>query len=207
MTLSKKYDEVMAHIEVTDEMKSRILDNLRKADAAPKQKVINFYVIRKYLPVAACLALLLIGAFAVSRVIPASHDNQVLAPADIENVASAKELSDKVGFEVYDISGLPFEAEQTEYTAYWQEMAQVTYTGKGQTITYRKSAGTGDNSGDYTAYDNCVNVEVNGITIQLKGDGETFRLALWSNGGYAYSIQSDNGLDEAAFVEMISSLR
>lgn len=39
MILSKRYDEIMAHIEVTDEMKSRILNNIQKADitAPPKE--------------------------------------------------------------------------------------------------------------------------------------------------------------------------
>ena len=43
MILSKRYDEIMAHIEVTDEMKSRILNNIQKADiTAPQQNVIHF---------------------------------------------------------------------------------------------------------------------------------------------------------------------
>ena len=53
-----------------------------------------------------------------------------------------------------NIVGLPFEMEQTEYTSYWQEMAQVSYTREGQTLIYRKSVGKEDNSGNYTNYQN-----------------------------------------------------
>ena len=106
---------------------------------------------------------------------PDSSDNPILAPNnDIVKVSSIEELSNTVGCEVES----PFVAEQIEYTAYWQEMAQISYTGKGQTLIYRKSVGEEDNSGDYTDYQNCIEVEINTISVQLKGNAETFNLAI-----------------------------
>ena len=71
-----KYQEVMNHIEVDDEMKKRILQNVQskleeapeadipKADI-PKAKVVPF---RKYAAIAATFAVLLLGSYAVMQV-------------------------------------------------------------------------------------------------------------------------------------------
>ena len=51
MTLGKRYDEVMKHVEVTPEMRRRILRNIEQADlteAAPRK------VVRSPLSQAAC---------------------------------------------------------------------------------------------------------------------------------------------------------
>ena len=131
---------------------------------------------------------------------PDSSDNPILAPNnDIVKVSSIEELSNTVGYEVE----IPFVAEQIEYTAYWQEMAQISYTGEGQTLIYRKSVGEEDNSGDYTDYQNCIEVEINTISVQLKGNAETFNLAIWNANGYSYSIQVGKGLSAEQFIELI----
>ena len=200
--MSKRYDEIMAHIEVTDEMKSRILNNIQKADITASQKnVIHFPDVKKYLPIAACFALLLVSVLTLPHALmPDSSDNPILAPNnDIVKVSSIEELSNTVGYEVE----IPFVAEQIEYTAYWQEMAQISYTGEGQTLIYRKSVGEEDNSGDYTDYQNCIEVEINTISVQLKGNAETFNLAIWNANGYSYSIQVGKGLSAEQFIELI----
>ena len=65
-----KYQEVMNHIEVDDEMKKRILQNVQnKLEEAPKAeapvaKVVPF---RKYAAIAATFAVLLLGSYAVMQ--------------------------------------------------------------------------------------------------------------------------------------------
>ena len=67
-----KYQEVMDHIKVDDEMKKRILQNIEKQlEEAPKEgdipkaKVVPF---RRYAAIAATFAVLLLGSYAVSQV-------------------------------------------------------------------------------------------------------------------------------------------
>ena len=67
-----KYQEVMDHIKVDDEMKKRILQNVEKQlEEAPKEvdipksKVVPF---RRYAAIAATFAVLLLGSYAVSQV-------------------------------------------------------------------------------------------------------------------------------------------
>ena len=67
-----KYQEVMDHIKVDDEMKKRILQNVEKKleeapteVVAPKAKVVPF---KRYAAIAATFAVLLLGSYAVSQV-------------------------------------------------------------------------------------------------------------------------------------------
>ena len=67
-----KYQEVMDHIKVDDEMKKRILQNVEKQlEEAPKEidipksKVVPF---RRYAAIAATFAVLLLGSYAVSQI-------------------------------------------------------------------------------------------------------------------------------------------
>lgn len=55
-------------------------------------------------------------------------------------------------------------------------------------VTYRQSLGTEDNSGDVTAYEKEISVTIDGCSVTLKGDGQQFFLAVWSDGTYSYSI-------------------
>lgn len=59
-----KYNKFMNKIEVTDEMRSRILKNISEADLTPQKK--SFFVrYRSWIAAAACLALVVVGAVAV----------------------------------------------------------------------------------------------------------------------------------------------
>ena len=93
-----KYQEVMNHIEVDDEMKKRILQNVEKQlEEAPKEvdipksKVVPF---RRYAAIAATFAVLLLGSYAVSQVtggITNTSSSPSEAPAMMEEAASDSE--------------------------------------------------------------------------------------------------------------------
>lgn len=111
-----------------------------------------FLLSRSIFSVAACFAILLVGALTLPNMLnQVPSGNEVLTPgADIAEVSTPEELSDAVGFEVSDITCLPFEVQERTYTAYWEELAEIEYRGEGQTAVFRKSLGQDDNSGDYT---------------------------------------------------------
>lgn len=60
---------------------------------------------------------------------PTSGQEMVGVVNGMETVASAEELSQKVGFPVSDLKDLPFTVEHTEYTNGWGEFAQIDYEG------------------------------------------------------------------------------
>lgn len=61
--MKKRYDEIMDKIEVTDEMRARILNHLQEVDLTKRTrpKVLRLSSVKKYLSVAACFAILLAG--------------------------------------------------------------------------------------------------------------------------------------------------
>ena len=128
-------------------------------------------------------------------------------PGGIEEKVSAEELSDAVGFDVTDISVLPFEVSGRMYQSYSGEMAEIIYLGDGgQTLTYRKEEGNSDISGDYNVYDTEKEVEVGGRKAVLKGSGEKYNLAVWTYGRFSYSIFCENGLSENEMVDVITEI-
>lgn len=60
------YNKFMNKIEVTDEMRSRILKNISEADLTPQKK--SFFVrYRSWMAAAACLALIVVGALVITN--------------------------------------------------------------------------------------------------------------------------------------------
>lgn len=201
-----KYDEIMDKIAVTDEMRKRILDNI--AEQKP-QNVVRFPHMKRYLSIAACFAALAAVALTVPSItnIVRTNEPAVLAPANgIVEVSSAEELSSAVGFEVSDVANLPFTPSQTVYSSYWGDMAQIDYSGEGQSASFRKSAGAEDISGDYNTYASAVEAAVGTADVTLKGDNGLYTLAVWTDDGYSYSLCLSEGIEKNQWEEIIKGI-
>lgn len=205
--MKRRYDEVMDRIEVTAEMRGRILGNIRQMDmeAGADSRALFFPGIRKYLSAAACFVLVLAGIFAAGHVagIFQPDEPNVAIVNGIAEVDTLEHLSAAVGFEVEELDALPFEAETTAYVSYWNELAEITYAGEGQTAAFRKSAGTEDNSGDYNHYPTVREVHIGPLSVTLRGSGQVYTLAVWSADGYAYSIRLSSGISESEWCDLI----
>ena len=127
MILKQEYDAVMEHLQVTPDMRRRVLEHIRQADLSRRAASPSGY--RRALAAAACLALLAAGA-AVLPLLSSETEPEppVLSVPDIAPYASASDLAQAVGFPVEELSALPFQPEQTTYLSYWGEMAQIQYT-------------------------------------------------------------------------------
>lgn len=189
-----KYEEIMDRVEVTPEMRLRILSNLEQA-RKPKRPAL-----RQLMSLAACLAIVLCCWYAWKP----RQQTQVENPgaqgaAQIENVASLEALSQKTGVPMKELTGLPFDVEATQYVSYWEKLAEIQYFGQTDSLCYRKSHGTGDNSGDYNVYSQVKTLDVSGCAVTLKGGAEGYSLAAWTDGTYAYSISASKPLTEETF--------
>ena len=214
----KRYDEIMYHIRVTDDMRSRILENIEAGDiAAERRRKQTDRTVTKLLSMAACLAVIIIAVSALRSPAQVSPNDDlqtnegdtpgfVQGGADIVELDSAAALSAAVGFEVNDID-LPFTPEQTEYISYWHELAEIDYTGAGKTACYRKAAGTEDCSGDYNVYTDVTEFEAGSITVTLKGDAEQYTLAIWTDGSYSYSLSLSDGLSLSYWQALMNSIQ
>ena len=78
-----------------------------------------------------------------------------------------------------------------------QEAAAITgfpFTLPEPPAGYTGPAGSGDNSGDYNAYPEESRLELGGIPVTAKGDGELYYLILWEKDGYSFSLRFPEGI-------------
>lgn len=74
-------------------------------------------------------------------------------------------------------------------------------------MLFRKARGTDDISGDYNVYSDVKEITVNEVSVTLKGDEGQYKLAIWQQDGFAYSLNYEPGGSEDVFVEMIQSVQ
>jgi hypothetical protein len=197
----------MEKITVTDEMHDRIMGNILYAglESAPK-KVLRFPPYRKYLLIAACFVILLAGVFAIPRIFNRTDVPPIVVTPEISEFGSAKELSESVGFEIKEISDIPFIQDMTSYVSYGGTIAEIVYSGDNNQIRFRKSEGKEDISGDYSEYGDIKEISVNGCAITVKGNEGRYNLAVWVKGGYSYSLQISEGVAEAELLAMVRNV-
>lgn len=217
MTLSKSYKnnsykEIMDRIEVTDEMRSRILNNVVLSS---EKKRLPFPRTSRYLSVCASLLILAIGALTLPQMIdritnqiPIEGVGNVPGTASIETCKSINELSRRMGFKVFGLYDFPFEVTSTEYTSYFDELAQITYRGANNQIIYRQSSSAEekDNSGDYNSYSDVIATDIDGFSLILKGDNEKYVLATWYDNDFCYSISMEVGLEQAELKHLVEQI-
>ena len=206
MTLTK-YDEAMEKLEVTPEMRARILKNVEEQAAQPVKKS---NPLRRFAALAACLAILLAGAAALPRLIsnPArEEESETMIANGMVEVSSSDELSEAVGFPVKSAQTLPFFPQSILYTSYWGEMAQVDYANGGSSACFRQSLGDEDNSGDWNEYPAQEALSVKGFSVTLKGEPDSYTLAIWSDGTYSYSLSLSAGQPASVWQAIIEGVQ
>ena len=187
-----KYDEIMDRVEVTPQMRQRVLRNLEPARIQKRKRVMG-----QLTALAACLAIALCGWLVWQ---PRDvQEPDVMAIPQIEEVASIDELSAKTHIPLAELTGIPFPVERTEYVSYWENLAEIQYFGGSESLCYRKSKGIEDNSGDCNVYDREETAKVGENSVTLKGTDEGFTLAVWTDGRYAYSISLTMPLSQDGF--------
>lgn len=194
------YRELMEQVNLTPEARERILTNVQQADLSPQaEKVVPFprrrQTWRRWASLAACLVVVVAAVLAVPqlRAEPNETTPPQLTGVPFQEVDSLAALSDAVGFPVTEPAALPFDLVNTTYTAYDEGLAEITYTGPDdQTATYRQSLGTADNSGDDTLYEDTQVIPENNAT--LKGQDQSYTLALWTDDAYTYSLRLSSAL-------------
>lgn len=118
---------------------------------------------------------------------------------------SLAELAKAVGFDI-KAPTVPAGYEADAYIDISGELAEVFYVKGDDTLVYRVSRGEGDNSGDYNTYFNKKTVDVNGVSVELRGNDKV-NVAVWSNGGFAHSVLSEQGIAEADVIAAVNSVR
>ena len=200
-----KYDEVMEKLEVTPEMRARILQNVETQMAEPCKKPNR---LRRFAALAACLAVLLMGAMALPKFIssPVPEESETMVANGMVEVTSKEELSETVGFPVKSAQSLPFFPQSIYYTSYWGDMAQIDYANGGSMACFRQSLGEEDNSGDWSEYPAQKSLTVNGCAVTLKGEADSYTLAIWQDGTYSYSLSLSAGQPASVWESIVEGV-
>lgn len=208
--MGRAYDEIMERVAVTEQMRQRILARVENADLSLAGNTVRVPGIRRYWAAAACAALLLVGAAVLPQYLDLqqteSRPGHVETVSPFTEVSSLTELEETVGFEVEELTELPFPVTDTVYTAFGSEMAEIRYCGEGETAVLRKALGTEDPSGDYTQYEAEQELSVNGTSVMLKGGNGQYLLALWQKGDFAYSVRLSGGADQTVWEQILLPL-
>lgn len=202
-----KYKEIMDHVTVTEEMQQRILNHVEEK-IQQKKRWKRLYFGGGLVAVATIVIMSGVvahmfreDAFGNGR---AGRQIESAIP-DIEEVGSADEMSDLLGFKVPEPE-MPFEVKERTYLVSWGELGEIDYEGKDQSAYFRISREKEDNSGDYNEYENIVMEKINSTAVTLKGNQDRWNLAIWQKGEYSYSLGFEKGIAMQQIKEIIESL-
>ena len=220
-----KYNELMSRITVTPQMKERVIQNVRmhrqeKAEAeggsrasGGNRKVLPLW---RYLPAVMAACLVLVCGIVLQKSRPIQPHTEETSGIDlvysgIEEYSSPEELEDAVGFSMKEArtlaENLPFAAKQTAYSNA-AGIARIDYTSpEGEVITFSKAADDGtDISGDYTEYGVVSEETIGNVSVTIKGDRDKVNLAAFSKDGYAYAIDTIDGISRDAMIRMVKAV-
>ena len=195
-----KYNEVMEKIEVSEEMRRRILKNL--SSARPKANY-GMYA------AAACFIVVLLCAVSVLKYTsktPDIYDTGEVTGCGPMEYLTLEELNKNIDFEMNDIPSLSAASSQTSYIVYDDNLAEIAYLTDEGYVYYRKSIGTEDNSGDYNDYAITESVEMNGMSVTLKGN-ELYNCAVWNDGKFSYSLNFEAPQEKDNILKIISEIK
>ena len=201
-----KYDELMEKITVTEDMRSRILTNIQRKNP---HLVSSFRRYARFFALAACFALFLIGTVTIRLAThhPADNGEENLSYGNpITEASSISELESLVGFSISEIPSLAESAQEITYCAYDNELAEIQYSLGTQTVSYRKAPKADDISGIYTAYGHTDEITFGSVSVTVKGDDDTFQLALWTDGDYSYSLYFETAITQNEMERLLDEI-
>lgn len=90
------------------------------------------------------------------------------------------------------------------YSVAFSNMAEIEYSNGSDNILYRLEKGevAEDISGDYNNYENIKKLTVDNTKVTIKGNENSYKVAVWYKNGVNYSLSSEQGLK----IEDIQSL-
>ena len=137
----------------------------------------------------------------------ASSKNQTQLANPYVDCATLEDAAALAGFDFSLPESLLENRPQRMIRAIEKQMIEVVYkTQAGEPeLLLRKGLGEGDVSGDYNEYAQTSTLEVNGVQVTLKGDGQTVTVATWAKDGYAYALRAESGLEQAEVTGLVQA--
>lgn len=211
-----RYNEIMEHIELTDEMRERIISSV----SAKRRRRRISRIVSAAAGVAAC-AVIVFGAFTVIRntgsfnkvpdkeTVTTQSSYPSVSGADTYGAVSFKsaaELSEAFGIEINDLEHLPYDVKTVSYSVMFGNFAEVNYYGgNDEECCYRVGRDTEDITGEYDEFTAVGTAGLNGCEVTLKGYGENYRIASWIRDGHFFSVSLNKGTDMETLLKIADS--
>ena len=145
------------------------------------------------------------GVISFSTSEPPESAVQIPNPlTDCGSLAAAEELA---GFRLSMPDGVGG-SDRRIFRAAENHLLEVIYQkGKAETARIRKAPGSADISGDYTAYSDLTSISEGGVQITMKGDHGLVSLAIWTVGGYTYSVSVEDPISSDAMLRLAAQIQ
>ena len=171
-----------------------------------KKQISNRWM--KYIAVAACAGIVLTGALlqyerskSQTPLTPSTTQTEIDTTENVQipnpfiPCATLQAAADIAGFSL-DAPDAYGAYDHTTIQAIEGEMIEVIYEDASETegLRIRKGVGTAPISGDYNSYDSEETQTIAGVSVSVRKNGNLIFVAEWTDGGYAHSITSEDGL-------------
>ena len=128
-------------------------------------------------------------------------------PSPLVEYPSVRDAWAVAGLPVYTPTLLPVGYAQKNVIVIDKSLAEIFYRNSaGREILFRMAAGNADISGDSTAYEVNQVVQAGRQYIRVKGTGRLVHLALWSRGGYTFSLSFEEPVSVEAVEAIVTTI-
>ena len=216
-----KYNEIMEHIKLSDDMQSRILANVdRQFQKKKRKKLVRIWLPVAGLAVAAAILLLVARPWSARSPIPATEDTTFTetpvitdpGPGSVitggtgfqmSEFKTPEELGKAAGFPMMELTSVPFQVSEAGYRLIAGTIAEEEYAGEDGDLSFRKTRGKEDNSGVYEEYPVKKKTTLQGMEIIMQGEAGRFHLINWYDDTFSYSLYSFRGISEETVQNLI----
>ena len=154
------------------------------------------YGMKRILAVGAVVSALLMGGGSAQAM-----------PSPLVEYTSVRDAWAVAGLPVYTPTLLPVGYVQKEIIVIDKSLAEIFYRNDaGKEILFRMAKGDADISGNSTVYEINQVVQVGRQYIRVKGTEKLVSLALWSRGGYTFSLSFEEPVTIEAVQAIVSTI-
>lgn len=139
-------------------------------------------------------------------------DNQVnkalmtTAGYSVEEYKTLEDAEGAVEFKINPIKELPKGFSTEKISVESNQIIQIEYDNGQDMISLRAGKEVDNISGDYNDYEFENTIDINGVSVNLKGNKTSeVNLATWKNGNISYSLSDVNGGDKDMILNMVKS--
>ena len=133
--------------------------------------------------------------------------NAQAMPSPLVEYTSVRDAWAVAGLPVYTPTLLPVGYAQKDIIVIDRSIAEIFYRNDaGKEILFRMAKGDADISGDSTVYEVNQVVQIGRQYIRVKGTEKLVSLALWSRGGYTFSLSFEEPVPVEAVQAIVSTV-